>query len=72
MNLIFTCSSHKDFDRFKLIINKSKYYADSINYEFKSLRFHCQDQNDADSLEPKIQELADKNDISGYFELEEK
>jgi hypothetical protein len=71
MNLIFTCHTKKDFDDFKIIINKSKFYADSINYEFRSLYFNCTDQHDADNLEVEIQRIADKNEISGHFELED-
>ena len=71
MNLIFTCSTQKDFDDFKRIVNQSKYHADSVNYEFKSLYFNCSDQQDADKLEADIQYLADIHEISGHFELED-
>ena len=71
MNLIFTCSTQKDFDDFKIIINKSKYHADSVNYEFRSLFFRCTDQQDADKLEFDIQYLADIHEISGHFESED-
>ena len=71
MNLIFTCSTQKDFDDFKIIINKSKYHADSVNYEFRSLYFNCTDQQDADKLERDIQYLADIHEISGHFESED-
>lgn len=71
MNLIFICSTKKDFDNFKININKLKFYADSINYEFRSLYFNCTDQHDADKLEVEIQRLAKKYEISGYFESED-
>lgn len=71
MNLIFTCNIQKDFDEFKRIISKSKFSADSVNYEFKSLYFNCRDQEDADNLERDIQYLADIHEISGYFESED-
>jgi hypothetical protein len=71
MNLIFTCRNKKDFDNFKVIISRSKFHADSINYEIRSLFFNCTDQQDADKLEVEIQRIADENDISGYFESED-
>ena len=71
MNLIFVCRTQNDFDKFKRIISKSKFHADAVNYEFRSLYFHCKSQQEADKLEVDIQYLADIHEISGYFESED-
>ncbi len=70
MNLIFTCSSKKDFDDFNRIVSKSKFSADSINHEFRSFYFNCKSQEEADKLETDLQIMVDINDVSGYFESE--
>ncbi|MBE2188032.1 MAG: hypothetical protein KIT33_07945 [Candidatus Kapabacteria bacterium] len=72
MQLIFTCNSNEDFDKMKLIISKSKFNADALNYEFRSLYFQCRDRQDANALEFNLLQIVSENDISGYFELEEK
>lgn len=72
MQLIFTCNSNEDFDRMKLIISKSKFNADALNYEYRSLCFQCRDRQDANVLELNLLQIVSDNDISGYFELEEK
>ena len=70
MNLIFNCTSEDDFINFQRIINQSKFTADSVNKEFQSISFHCEEQRDADKLETEIQFLADIHEICGYFETE--
>lgn len=71
MNLVFTCKSEKGFSVFKTALDESKYYADGINYEFRSFYFGCNTQTEADKLEREIQKIADQNDVSGYFESED-
>ena len=71
MTLIFACETKRDFENLNKIIEKSKYHASAVNYEFRSLYFDCSNQADADSLESELQKLIDKNEISGHFELED-
>ena len=70
MNLIFICSTKKDFDDFNRIVTKSKFSADSINHEFKSFYFDCRSQEEADKLETDLQIMVNINEITGYFESE--
>ena len=71
MNLIFQCSTLKDFDNFNRIVSKSEFSAESINHEFRSFYFNCSSQEDADNLEIELQYLIDMNGkVSGYFESE--
>jgi len=47
--------------------SKSNFYFDDINYEFKTITFHCSDQDDADITEEEIDAELLKNNFDNYY-----
>jgi hypothetical protein len=51
----------------KFFTEKSSFFAKEFDSEFRSISFHCDDQEDADTTETYIQDELDAENIKDYY-----